>query len=161
MNIGYSNSTSLITAITSSGKVFAASTKGSVNSLIFLKFIRGLGNFVEHKWNVKKNKCLVILDNASTHRSKETVKCLREQDWIVAFIPPYMPEMAPVEKYFAWLKRMILRKTVNSKMNWQSEEAYSIFKEWIWKIDESEVTKFWLTFTQELRNGVNILAKII
>ena len=46
-------------------------------------------------------------------------------------------------------------------MKWQSEEADCIFKELIWKIDESEVTKFWFTFTQELRNGVNILAKII
>ena len=37
-NIGFINSTSLITAMTSTGKVFAANTYGSVNTLIFIEY---------------------------------------------------------------------------------------------------------------------------
>ena len=160
-NIGFNNSTSLITAISSTGKVFAVNTKGPVNSSLFLKFLKSLRRFIEEEWNVCLSKALVILDNAATHRSKKTIEFMKNQGWRLAFIPPYMPEMAPIEKYFARLKKSILRKTVNMKINWQSTEADNKLKEWVQKIKEKEVVKLWLTFTKELRNGVDLLKKFI
>ena len=56
---------------------------------------------------------------------------------------------------------MILRKTVNTKMSWQSNKADNILKDCILKLGEDEVSKLWFTFTQELRNGESILGKII
>ena len=46
MNIWYSNSTSLITAITSNGDVFAADTNGSVTGKMLIKFIDELEIFL-------------------------------------------------------------------------------------------------------------------
>ena len=118
-NIGFSNTTSLITAISSSGKVFAMNTSGSVNSSLFLKFLKSLSRFIEEEWNIWLNKALIILDNATTHRSKKIVAFAKNWDWRLAFIPPYMPEMAPIEKYFVRLKKSILKKTVGMKISWQ------------------------------------------
>ena len=132
-DIEYSDSTSLIAAITSSGKVFAANTKGSVNSFISLKFIRAIVGFIEQEWNASLEKCQCILNNASIHRCKETINYMREKDIKLAFIPPYMPQMAPIEKYFARLKRMILRKILNTRMSWQSNKADNILKDCILK----------------------------
>ena len=86
---------------------------------------------------------------------------MREKNIKLAFIQPFMPEMAPIEKYFTRLKRMIFRKTVNTKMSWQSKQADNILNYYILKLIEDEVSKLWFTFTKELRNGVSILGKII
>ena len=48
-NIGFNNSTSLITAISSTGKVFAVNTKGPVNSSLLLKFLKSLRRFIEEE----------------------------------------------------------------------------------------------------------------
>ena len=79
-NIGFSNSTSLITAISSSGKVFAMNTSGSINSSLFLKFLKSLNRFIEEEWNIWLNKALIIFDNATTHRSKKILAFAKNWD---------------------------------------------------------------------------------
>ena len=46
MNICFSNSTSLMTAITSFGDVLSAETRGSVTSKHFIKFLEKLKSFI-------------------------------------------------------------------------------------------------------------------
>ena len=156
-NIGFINSTSLMTAISSEGKVFAMSTTGSVNSSLFQKFLKHLRQFIEKEWSIRLNKALIILDNASIQRSKEIVSFTKNTPWRFAFIPPYMPELAPIEKYFARLKKFVIKKTAGIKINWQSTQSDDLLKESILKINENEVAKLWLTFTKELRNWLNSL----
>ena len=74
INICLSSSASLITIITSNGKVFKGNTKGAVNSTMFLSFSKKLWSFIEEDCNVKTNICLVILDNTSTHRWKKIIE---------------------------------------------------------------------------------------
>ena len=69
-NIGFNNSTSEITAISSTGKVLAVNTKGPESSSFFLKFLKCLRKYIEEERNVCLNKVLVIHDNVATHRSK-------------------------------------------------------------------------------------------
>ena len=73
-NIWSSSSTSIITAFTSRGNVFAANTKGSVNSSMFLDFMAKLRIFIRGSCNIQEDRCLFILDNASTHRSAKVVE---------------------------------------------------------------------------------------
>ena len=110
-NIWSSSSTFLITAITSRGNVFAANTKGSINSSMFLEFMAKLRTFIRGSCNIQEDRCLFIFDNASTHRSAKVVEYWKQYSLSVAFIPPYMPELAPIEKYFSILKNSILRRT--------------------------------------------------
>jgi len=65
-------------------------------------------------------KILLIWDNASWHKSEETIAFLRSKEgerlW-VARIPPYSPELNPAELVWANLKRVQLPNRVakNSK----------------------------------------------
>ena len=68
-----------------------------------------------------------------------------------------MPELAPKEKYFARLKKFVIKKTAGIKINWQSTQADDLLKESILRINKKEVVRLWLTFTKELRNGLNLL----
>ena len=71
MNIGFINFSSLITAMTSNGKVFAASTNGSVNTSIFIDLLKKLKEFIEIHDRTTIDRCMIILDNTVTLRSKK------------------------------------------------------------------------------------------
>ena len=123
LNIGYTDSTSLITSITSSGKVLAANTKGPVNASLFIQYLLNLDKFVEEVWSTNMSKWRIILENAATHRSKKTTEFCKKQNWTLAFIPPYMSELTLIEKYFFKLRKIVLRRRTETKISWQSIKA--------------------------------------
>jgi transposase len=47
----------------------------------------------------------VILDNASFHKGSETVRLIAATGASLLFLPPYSPELNPIEKDFANIKR--------------------------------------------------------
>ena len=48
---------------------------------------------------------VVIMDNASFHKGSETVALIRASGASLLFLPPYSPELNPIEKDFANIKR--------------------------------------------------------
>lgn len=47
---------------------------------------------------------VVILDNLSSHKSETAAECLREKGAWFLFLPPYSPDLNPIEMAFAKLK---------------------------------------------------------
>ena len=47
---------------------------------------------------------VVILDNLSSHKSSKASQCLREKGAWFLFLPPYSPDLNPIEMAFAKLK---------------------------------------------------------
>ncbi len=47
---------------------------------------------------------VLILDNASFHKSAETKKLVESHGCEVLFLPPYSPDLNPIEKYWANMK---------------------------------------------------------
>ena len=52
---------------------------------------------------------VVILDNAAFHKSQETKKLIKEAGCRMLFLPPYSPDLNPMELFWASLKRKIQR----------------------------------------------------
>ncbi|XP_078355939.1 uncharacterized protein LOC144640731 isoform X1 [Oculina patagonica] len=52
---------------------------------------------------------VVVMDNARIHDSNECIRMIRERGGIVVFLPPYSPDLSPIEEAFgtakSWLKR--------------------------------------------------------
>ena len=48
---------------------------------------------------------VVILDNASFHKGSETARLIAATGASLLFLPPYTPELNPIEKDFANIKR--------------------------------------------------------
>lgn len=59
---------------------------------------------------------VLILDNASFHKSVESQKLVEEAGCRILFLPPYSPDLNPIEKYWANMKtkvRELLPKAKN------------------------------------------------
>ena len=50
---------------------------------------------------------VVIMDNASFHKSQKTKELIESVDCKVIFLPPYSPDYNPIEKFWANMKRWI------------------------------------------------------
>ena len=52
-----------------------------------------------------KKKSIVVIDNAAFHKSKKTEQLIRAAGCELLFLPPYSPDLMPIEQKFAVLKR--------------------------------------------------------
>lgn len=56
---------------------------------------------------------VIVMDNASFHSKKRLLFAAQNAGCSLLFLPPYSPELNPIEKFWAWLKRF-LRKILPS-----------------------------------------------
>ena len=75
----------------------------SVNTAIFLHFI------TKQLCPKLKKEQIVIMDNVSFHKSLEVRHAIEETGAKLVFLPPYSPELSPIEKMWSKMKA-ILRK---------------------------------------------------
>ncbi|KLT21783.1 transposase [Wolbachia endosymbiont of Armadillidium vulgare str. wVulC] len=52
------------------------------------------------KIGLSQYKNLIILDNASFHKSERTKKLIESVECKVLFLPPYSPDLNPIEKFW-------------------------------------------------------------
>lgn len=57
---------------------------------------------------------IVIMDNASFHKGSETASLIAQTGASLLFLPPYAPELNPIEKDFANIK---LRRQYNPEVS--------------------------------------------
>ncbi|MBX3487374.1 MAG: IS630 family transposase [Candidatus Paracaedibacteraceae bacterium] len=50
---------------------------------------------------------VVILDNATFHKSEATRRLIEDSGCHLLFLPPYSPDFNPIEKFWAWFKAKI------------------------------------------------------
>ncbi len=81
----------------------------------------------------------IILDNLSSHKSSKAVDAMREVGAWFLFLPPYSPDLNPIEMAFAKLKALIRRAAARTYDDlWRAagqvcdlftdEECYNFFK---------------------------------
>lgn len=56
---------------------------------------------------------IIVMDNASIHKSEKTVKLIYDANCKILFLPPYSPDLNPIEKVWARIKS-IIRKTIDN-----------------------------------------------
>lgn len=55
---------------------------------------------------------VIILDNASFPKSKERLEIMEKAGCEVVFLPPYSPDLHPIEKFWAHFKKRV-REALN------------------------------------------------
>jgi len=95
----------------------------SQNSVTFIQFLYGLV-----KWLDPNKKYVLILDNAGWHKTDCVRKVLDEYgDWIkVEYIPPYSPELNPIETCWKVTKNAVTKSQHFKSIN-EMHEALVTF----------------------------------
>ena len=106
---------------------------GPINREIFDRYIETQLAPTLHKGDV------VILDNLATHKSPKAAAILKDIGAWFLFLPPYSPDLNPIEMAFAKLKTLIRKAAARTyDQLWQEvgnvcnlfkeEECYNFFK---------------------------------
>lgn len=112
-------------AVNNRGKLVFSIQSKAVDAEDFRDFLIGIRNEYD-----KERKIIVVCDNASIHKAK-VVKDWIEEDgnFELAFIPPYSPELNPVEVFNQVLKvkmRMAPAMTQAEAQTFAQEQAQSM-----------------------------------
>lgn len=115
----------ILPAYTQDGILLSRVFQGSTDSAVFEDFIEQL---LQHCGRWPEPKSVLIMDNASFHHTdwiKEMCLCAGVK---LVFLPPYSPDLNPIEEFFSDLKRFI-------KKHWQEyednpEQDFGSFLDW-------------------------------
>ena len=89
-------------------KILAPMTyKGTCNSQLFEKWVEKV-----LLPEIKQGQ-IIIMDNATFHKSLNTKLLIESAGCQLLFLPPYSPDFNPIEKFWAWFKRQI-REIINT-----------------------------------------------
>jgi transposase len=100
----YYERTNIIAGLVNNKSIAPMVFTGSCNTDLF-------NNWLEH-FLIKELKPdqVVILDNASFHKSGKTKELIESVGCKLIFLPPYSPDLNPIEKFWANMKRWIKQR---------------------------------------------------
>ncbi len=96
----------ILPAYTQDGILFSRVYQGSTDSENFESFIEEL---LQHCGRWPQPRSVLIMDNASFHRTDQIREMCDEAGVILLYLPPYSPDLNPIEELFAELKAFIKR----------------------------------------------------
>jgi transposase len=79
---------------------------GSTDAVVFEDFIEQL---LQHCGRWPEPKSVLVMDNASFHHSERVKQMCSDAGVKLLFLPPYSPDLNPIEEFFAELKAYIKR----------------------------------------------------
>ena len=123
--------------------------RSTVNSTVFCDFVKLL-EYSLAKFNIDiKTEVVIVLDNASYHWSSKTVEWLRHHTISVEFLPPYCPNLAPVETLFKFIKSRFKKLWIGKTVNFYKPTTINIIKEACSQISEKTRHEAWISFIRE------------
>ena len=115
INQKVSGSISMISAFLSNSKFLCTLYHSTVDSFVFCDFVKLL-KYSLTKLNIGiKTQVVIVLDNASYHRSAQTIEWFKHHGISVEFLPPYWPNLAHVKILFKFIKSRV-KKIVSWKV---------------------------------------------
>ena len=93
-----------IVAMSSNGIVASEIMAQTVNGDTFFDFIRGTLLPMMRPFDGQSSNSILIMDNCSIHHIVEVKQLLQQSGILVLFLPPYSPDLNPIEEAFSYVK---------------------------------------------------------
>jgi transposase len=103
----YYQRTNIIAGLNNNRTIAPMVFNGSCNTAVFNEWVE------KFLCRELKPGQVVIMDNASFHKSARTKELIESVGCRLIFLPPYSPELNPIEKFWANMKRWI-RNRINN-----------------------------------------------
>ena len=118
---------SFISAIASTAKsefITPMIFEGCCTRRVFEEWLCSFGQYIQEQKRAKDT--ILILDNATFHKGGEIENIAREYNLHLVYLPPYSPELNPIEKCWAVLKSKVRVLLTQGKELY--EALVSVFK---------------------------------
>jgi transposase len=106
---GHWQTTTLIAALDATGVRCAALVDGAVNAYIFDAFTDQVLAPTLHAGDI------VVCDNLSSHKSAKARAAIESRGAELWFLPPYSPDLNPIEMIFAKIKQLLRSAACRTK----------------------------------------------
>lgn len=99
--------------------------RGPTDAAVFEDFIDQL---LRHCGRWPEPKSVLVMDNASFYHSEHIAQMCADAGVMLVYLPPYSPDLNPIEEFFAELKGFIRR-------NWgyyeeDPDQGFDVFLDW-------------------------------
>ena len=150
-NSPFARSIYLILAILSNGWWFLLVWHHTINSTIFAHFLYKLNSWINQNEMFGWNELVYIMDNCSSHKSKLTKHEIDHLKMRIYYIPIYSPTFAPIEIWFAFIKKKLanISRSKNIKLN--SKESQNKLLTVMKSISKDQIMKYFSKFYQEIK----------
>lgn len=98
---GHWKTTTFIAGLTSRGLIAPLVVDQPMNRLIFTAYVRQFLAPELHPGDI------VIMDNLSSHKNSDVALAIAQRGATLLFLPPYSPDLNPIELAFAKLKTLL------------------------------------------------------
>ena len=115
----------ILPAYTQDGVLLARVFQGSTNATVFADFVEQLLPLCG-RW--PEPNSVLVMDNAAFHHSERVRNLCRDAGVKLIYLPPYSPDLNPIEEFFAELKAYIKRHWAAYET--ATERDFSAFLEW-------------------------------
>lgn len=102
--VAHGKRVSAIAAICSEGLLGVELTTESVDGSKFIDFVRGTLIPNMHAFDGSSSKSVVVMDNCAIHHIPEVMELLQDAGIPCLFLPPYSPDLNPIEETFSSIK---------------------------------------------------------
>ena len=91
----------MISSIRSDGSTACMTIEGATNSVIFKVYVK------EFLLETLRKGDVVVMDNLSAHKDKETIALIESVGACVEFLPAYSPDLNPIELMWSKVKNTL------------------------------------------------------
>jgi len=112
---GHWKTTTFVVALTLQGLVAPTVVDGPMNGDIFVAYVE------QQLVPVLKRGDIVVMDNLSSHKRAAVKTAIESVGAELRFLPPYSPDLNPIEKAFSKLKsllRKVQKRTIRTLQNY-------------------------------------------
>lgn len=95
---GHWNTTTMISSIRLDGETACMAIEGATTAEVFREYVRCVLAPTLRPGDI------VVLDNLSAHKDTEALKLIEASDAEVCFLPPYSPDLNPIEAMWSKIK---------------------------------------------------------
>jgi transposase len=103
----YFERTNIIAGLNNNKSIAPMVFSGTCNTTVFNSWVE--------QFLIKELKSgqVVVMDNASFHKSPKTKELIESVGCTILYLPPYSPDCNPIEKFWANMKRWIKQRIMN------------------------------------------------
>lgn len=105
---GHWQSTTFVAALRLDGLFAPLVVDGALNGALFLKYVQ------QELAPQMRPGDILVMDNLPTHKIKGVVAALAEREARVVFLPPYSPDLNPIEQVFSKIKNELRRRRLRT-----------------------------------------------